>query len=244
MNTAINVLINVFSSFIWFLIGSLFLYFLKLIVIIKPIKRLWNIKSPKNLIICAATSTETDTGKYTRPATGIGQLRALAYCVESLSKAYDIQIRNILLSVDQIQDQIENDIILLGGPKNNEKTKLFLDKISSMKIVDQDKNTIKWMANDIYVEYEGQAIDNIVKKDYGLIVRMKNPFDSKEKSTICLFSGSHTYGTIAAAKYFSSYYIKQMKFFNRENKNIAMIVGCDVQDGYPVNIKLEKKYEF
>lgn len=239
-----NILISILSSFIWFLLGTLFLYLSRLLIVIRPTKRLWNIKSPKNLIICAATSTKTDTGEYQRPATGIGQLRALAYCVESLSKVYDLKIQNILLSVDQIQKQIENDIILLGGPKNNEITKLLLNKIAPMKLVDQKGAIIKWLVDDTQLAYQGQTSSNVVIKDYGLIVRMKNPFDTQRKATMCLFSGSHTYGTIAAAKYFSYHYIKKMKFYNRRYENIIIIVECDVINGYPVDIKLVNKYEF
>lgn len=239
-----NIIIGILSSFVWFLLGTIFLYLSKLIVVVRPTKRLWNIKSPKNLIICAATSTKTDTGEYQRPATGIGQLRALAYCVESLSKVYDLKIQNILLSIDQIQKQIENDIILLGGPKNNEITKLFLNKIAPMKLVDQKGVVIRWMVGNNQFEYQGQTSNSEVIKDFGLIVRMKNPFDTQRKSTICLFSGSHTYGTIAAAKYFSYHYIKKMKFYHRKYENIVIVVECDVINGYPVDIKLMNKYEF
>ena len=229
-----NIFTGILSCFLWFILGTLFIYLSKLVVTIRPTKKLWNIKSPQNLIICAATSTKTDTGEYYRPATGIGQLRALAYCIESLSKVYDLKIQNILLSVDQIQKQIENDVIILGGPKNNEITKLFLNKISAMKLINQDGSIIKWMVNDRHEEYQGKTSNNDVIKDYGLIVRMKNPFDTQKRSTICLFSGSHTYGTIAAAKYFSYEYIKKMKFYKRKYENIVMVVECDVINGYPV----------
>jgi len=239
-----NIFISIIASIIWFLLGTLTLYISRFIFIVSPTRRLWKIYSPKNLIICASTSTKTDTGEYFRPATGIGQLRALAYCVESLAKVYDIKIQNILLSINQVQKQIENDIILLGGPKNNEITRMFLDKIKYLKVIDQNKGKIIWMLNYPEIIFEGQIKNKEVIKDYGLIVRMYNPFDSQRKTTICLFSGSHTYGTIAAAKYFAYYYIKKMKFYKRKFKNIIMIVECDIIDGYPIDIKMVKKYEF
>ncbi len=52
------------------------------------------------------------------------------------------------------------------------------------------------------LEYEGHAINRNVVMDYGLIVRASNPFTSRDRTAI-LFAGSHTYGTIAAAKFFT-----------------------------------------
>ena len=52
------------------------------------------------------------------------------------------------------------------------------------------------------LEYEGHAINRKIVMDYGLIVRTYNPFTSRDHTTI-LFAGSHTYGTIAAAKFFT-----------------------------------------
>jgi hypothetical protein len=58
---------------------------------------------------------------YHRPATGIGQVRALTLATRSLNQAYSkkFDVRNILLSDENLQERIENDILILGGPKNN-----------------------------------------------------------------------------------------------------------------------------
>lgn len=239
-----NVLLGILTSFIWFILGILAVKLSRLYLLQNPIKSLWKISDPKKLIICASTSIKTDTGEYYRPSTGIGQLRALGQIIESLGKAYNIRIQNILLSINQIQNQIENDIILLGGPKNNEITKLFLDKIKSLKILYQKNSTIYWQMNKTNVEYSGISKDKKVVKDYGIAVRMKNPFDSRRQSYISLFSGSHTYGTIASAQYFTKYYIKKTKGIKKFKDNLFILVECDVVDGFPVNIKIKEFYEF
>jgi len=159
-----NIILGIVASFIWFLLGMIAVKLSRFYLLKNPVKRLWKIKDPQKLIICASTSTKTDTGEYYRPATGIGQLRALGQIVESLGKAYNIRIQNILLSVDQIQKQIENDIILLGGPKNNEITKIFLDKIDYLKIVYQENSTIYWKKNETDIEYSGITKDKKVVK--------------------------------------------------------------------------------
>ena len=239
-----NIILGIIASFIWFILGIITIKLSKFYLLKNPVKRLWKISDPKKLIICAATSTKTDTGQYFRPATGIGQLRALGQIIESLSKAYIIRIQNILLSIDQIQMQIENDLILLGGPKNNEISKLFLDKIKYLNIVYQENSIINWTKGSKTFAYSGKTEKRKVIKDYGLAIRMKNPFDSSKNTFISLFSGCHTYGTIAAAQYFTEHYVKKTKGLKKVKENLFILVECDVIDGFPIDIKLREIYEF
>ena len=74
------------------------------------------------------------------------------------------------------------------------------------------------------------------------MIKMKNPFASTANTKLVLFSGCHTYGTIAAAKYFCETSQKQVPF--KKDENIAFLVSCDVVDGYPVSIKLEDSVKF
>ncbi|KAA3616610.1 MAG: hypothetical protein DWQ05_12835 [Calditrichaeota bacterium] len=239
-----NIVLGIVASFIWFIFGIITVKLSKFYLLKNPVKRLWKISDPKKLIICASTSTKTDTGEYYRPATGIGQLRSLGQIIESLAKVYDVRIQNILLSINQIQQQIENDLILLGGPKNNEIAKLFLDKIEPFKIVHQIDSTIYWKTSGTDVVYCGVTKDKKVVKDYGIAIRMKNPFDTKKQTYISLFSGCHTYGTIASAQYFTEHYVKKTKGLKKVKENIFFLVECDVIDGFPIDIKIKEFYEF
>ena len=90
-----NLLVGIIASFIWFVLGIVTIKLSKFYLLTNPIKRLWKIAEPEQLIICASTSTKTDTGRYFRPATGIGQLRSLGIIIESLGKAYNIRIQRI-----------------------------------------------------------------------------------------------------------------------------------------------------
>lgn len=239
-------IVNIIASFAFFLLGNITFYFYRLFSVIEPIKRLWNISDSKSLIICAATSTKTDTGKYVRPATGIGQVRALGYSIESLSKAYNVKIQNILFSDDQVQKQIENDIIILGGPKNNDIARLFLDKLKDIRtVVYQENNTIYWNVRNEEREFNAIEKNQKVIKDYGLIIRGINQFSNQpKKSSFCLFTGCHTYGTIAAAKYFTEEYVRKFSWFSKNKENLILLVECDIIDGFPVGIQIIKEYEF
>lgn len=73
---------------------------------------------------------------------------------------------------------------------------------------------------------------------------MENPFVTHSaKPSIILLSGSHTYGTIAAAKYFTENLVKEHLLLSSTKKNLFIIVECDVFDGYPVGIKEIKRHE-
>lgn len=238
-----SILVKYCASALLGFIGS---YIVRFYHVTVPIKKLWNIKDPNDLIICTACSTNTDTGEYVRPATGVGQVRALGYALESLGKAYNVQIQNILLSDDQVQKQIEKDFLILGGPKNNIITRRFLDKLRNVSLVaDQEGGAISWLVPGEEKTFEGEKAGKTIVKDYGLIVRAKNPFSSaKNPTTICLFCGCHTYGTIAASKYFTQIYAKEMNFISKKSDNIAFLVECDVVDGFPVAINLLNQHEF
>ena len=107
-------------------------------------------------------------------------------------------------------------------------------------------NTISWLVPNSEKECNGTRDNKTVVKDYGLIIRMINPFSlRKEKPTsVTIFCGCHTYGTIAAAKYFTQTHISEYKGFKKIKPNIAILVECDVVDGYPVGISKIKQHEF
>jgi hypothetical protein len=230
------ILINLVSNSIWVALGVIATLCIRYIYIVLPTKRLWGIVFPEKTIICTST-VKTDTGEYTRPATGIGQLKAITYLVTSLNKAYKkIDFKNILYSEEEIKQNIENDLILLGGPKNNQITKLFFERFDFHNIVLQNINGVIYWQETNQV-FKGEIINGKVTKDYGLIVRMDNIFSSSRKTRLILFSGCHTYGTIAAARFFCECFPKEIN----KKDNYILLISCDVIDGYPIKIKLEKK---
>ncbi len=232
---------NLLTNLIWLLLGSGITYLIRYAFIVLPAKRLWGYLISDKIIICTAT-TKADTGEYLRPSTGIGQVRALAFVITSLNKAYrKVNFKRILLSEEEIRHNIEDDLLLLGGPKNNQITKLFFEKFDFYNLLNQaEDGSIYWQkTNKIF---KGETKNNKVTKDYGLVIKMKNPFSSSANTKLILFSGCHTFGTIAAAKYFCENIQKQIRL--KKDENIAVLVSCDVIDGYPVAIKLEDSIKF
>ncbi|GHO65552.1 hypothetical protein KSD_42260 [Ktedonobacter sp. SOSP1-85] len=247
-----SILINVLSNIVWLPIGALLAYIGFFFSVRLPHRALWQVKDPANLVVCASSSTTTNTGVYNRPATGIGQVRALALALRSLHHAYHkhLDIRNILLSTDHLQERIENDLLILGSSKTNAVTARFLELLEDeqpAKVIDSliiwriHKAGGQWVDQGA-VEYEGSAMKRQVVNDYGLIIRAYNPFTLRKRTAI-LFSGSHTYGTVAAAKFFTENMQGLLRKLTKDGrKNFVILVSTQVVEGYPTRMKVERSY--
>ena len=243
-----SLLLNLLSNVIWVPVGMVTAWLAYFLGVRFPHKRLWRLTDPSKLTVCASNSTNTNTGVYSRPSTGIGQVRAMALAINSLNAAYHkrLDVRHILLSTDHIQDRMENDLLILGGPKTNRVAAEFFKAIEHEQPTIQVKNTIYWRVkqrngqwvDDGAIEYEGYAVNRKVTQDYGLVIRMQSPFTSRER-TVILFSGSHTYGTVAAAKYFAE--SKDIRhLLKRRHQNFVGLVSAQIIDGYPTKLRLER----
>jgi hypothetical protein len=247
-----SIAVNLLANFIWLPIGALLTLIGFWLKVRLPNRKLWQISNPSSLVVCAATSTSTNTGVYRRPATGIGQVRALAVATRSLTRAYSrhLDIQNILLSVDPLHDRIENDLLILGGPKNNQLAGRFLDLLVDEQPAMQTESLILWRVDRAggkwvsqgALEFEGQAVNRQVVTDYGLIIRAQSPFTSRNR-TVILFTGSHTYGVVAAAKFFAEDLQPHLRKLIREGrKNFAVLVSTHIVGGHPTKLKMERSY--
>ena len=247
-----SIAINLLSSLLWVPVWAALLGIGYYIQVRRPHRKLWLLKNPSDLVVCAANSTTTHTNTYNRPATGIGQVRALALAIRSMHHAYrrQLNIRNILLSTDHLQERIENDLLILGGAKNNELAAKYLDLLSDEQPVLQIEETIYWrprMKNGQWsstgaAEYAGTAVGRQVVVDYGLIMRTYNPFTNRDRTAIFL-SGSHTYGTVAATKYFVDDMPKKLRrLLKGGKKNFVVLVSAQIVNGYPTKLKWENSY--
>ncbi|GCE48111.1 hypothetical protein EI42_05567 [Thermosporothrix hazakensis] len=140
------ILVNLVSNLLWLPIGVLLAYLGFFFQVRLPHRRLWQLYKPSHLVICAANSTTTRTDVYNRPATGIGQVRAIALALQSLHSAYhkQLDVRNILLSTEPLHQHIEEDLLILGGPKNNQIAEKLLHLLNEEQPAMQIQTTIYW----------------------------------------------------------------------------------------------------
>jgi hypothetical protein len=213
-------------------------------------RNLWQIRVPSEVVIAVAASSAAPTGVYKRPATGIGQVRGVAFAVWSLSRAYsDVAIRNVYLSTDPLQDRRERDLLVFGGPKNNQISADLLAALEADQPAQQRDSTFIWrrMVNKLWSadgaeEFCGEAEAENIVSDYGLIIRARNPFTTKDRTAV-LLAGSHTHGTMAATKYFIENLLDERPSSARPD-NLAVLVECRVRDGFPISMKITKEYSW
>lgn len=192
---------------------------------ILPNRRAWHLTDSSRLVVCVAASAATDTGEYVRPATGIGQVRALAVILPSLNRGYrELDVDHINLSSEALHRGRDHDLICLGGVKNNRITAELLDTLSDYVPLAMQGSTIIWDGE----EFIGEVGDGVVAKDYGFIIQTRNPFAYRERRCVIL-AGSHTYGTIAAARHFVNKY-GRLRVWNLNS--FAALVCADVRDEY------------
>jgi len=252
MDVLSSILVNLVSNVLWVPIVALVAYLVFFLQVRLPGRRLWRLKNPANLVICAANSTNTNTPVYRRPATGIGQVRALVLATRSLYRAYHkkLNIQNILLSTESLQHLVEEDLMILGGPLHNALAEKYLDCLHEEQPVRIIGNKIIWRTNlsgghwidQGAVEYEGNAVNRKIVLDYGLVMRTYNPFTSRDR-TVIFFCGSHTYGTIAAAKFFTEDLHKHLRKLSKGGrKNLVVLVSSQIGTGYMSKMTVERSY--
>ncbi len=197
---------------------------------------LWQLREPRNLVIITAASDSSHTGQYRRKSTGIGQMRAMAYLAPSLTAAYpDIELRNVRLSDENLASARDADLLLLGGPKNNQQTRELLDLLQEQQPANQQGSVILWDGD----EHLGDAEDDAVIDDFGLMIRTRNPFSPRDRTAV-LLTGSHTHGTMAAAKFFAEELLRRHPRQVAANQNLSALVGCEIEGAYPYDMDLVK----
>ncbi|WP_328912130.1 hypothetical protein [Streptomyces sp. NBC_00223] len=195
-------------------------------------KRMWRLRRPDRLRIVLSTSARIETPTYFRPVTGLGGARALSLLTPSLARAYRIPDGVAMLSSLVEDRDREGDLILLGGPKNNEVTREALARLDrrlpvTMRTEGDEKiyRRTSWNSEDEALPPpSGQAPSHgRAGADYGLIIRAPNCFNSE--TTLMIFAGQHTYGIIAAAQYFLTHQREMRKMSHR---NFALVVKSAV----------------
>ena len=163
---------------------------------------------PYPTLVLSTSSIYSGDARYSRPQTGIGQIRSLALFGSSLSRAYraDPDDRRILLSHECriSQGELTEDLIVIGGPKTNEIGLLLLKELAprlpegfsfapeTVSIRGKDTHTFA-------LRFEGRLLqpsndDEVV----GLVLRTSNPLSPER--TLTYVAGLGTYGTEAAAR--------------------------------------------
>ena len=227
-------------------------------------EELWRLTEPSRLCICAAATARIDTDLYQRPMTGAGQLKGMAFVMQSLSRHYPGMNRGddlVFLSDERPNGRHQGDLVLLGSRKTNQLTGRALDALNNV-FAGNKRSSIKRVDTEIFYHDAGIEDCRIVVEprdgtpvvgtpevsasrevvvDYGLVIRAPNPLalDShKSGGTVCILAGGHTQGTVGAAKWFTQCHDPASEPAGQNQALVALVefevVGVDVPESYTV----------
>jgi hypothetical protein len=180
-----------------------------------PDRRLWRLRDPSSLTVIVSTNaTPRHLPGSTRPGTGVGQVRGIAVLTPSLIRAYRTSLRSemVLLSADADPSDFKGDLILLGGPRTNAVTELAF-AAEGLPVYMRDSrrqdgtgpvdSRIHWHPPG---QEEPEILDTADEGDctYGFVLRHQNVLDPGSGSSMWIFAGTSTFGTQAAAEWFSA----------------------------------------
>lgn len=160
-----------------------------------PARRVWRYAGAGQLSVVLDTS-HIDTGRYRRPVAGLGQVRALSLLIPSLTRAYrDLDLEKVRLSAHLPGQEMEHDLLVLGGPKNNEAARRLLDAMAQTLPFRLEGGAMTWDGT----VYAGDTSQGEVVRVCGYVVRAANPLAPAAR--VVLLGGWSTYGTVAAARW-------------------------------------------
>jgi hypothetical protein len=200
-----DILVGAAGNAAWFVIGLASLWIYRTALHNIPLRLLFGLKNPKTLqfivgsplgIIPGTLQLVKDKGM---PIFGLGPFLAMQRLLGLLKSAYK-NLPDIvpLPSRLVVEDGLSRDLVLIGFPAGNEITKRVMEKLdlpyrfADHNIVDSATGKVLYSAN---------VVKDKVVHDYGMILRVPNPFHPQ--SIVFIFAGTETYGVKAATDYFA-----------------------------------------
>ncbi|QMU69079.1 hypothetical protein [Streptacidiphilus sp. P02-A3a] len=165
-----------------------------------PARRIWRFDEGTDAVVVVATLVKADTNQN-RLATGLGQVRGVSLIAPSLMRAYrSANVENIRLSALVGGSDLERNLVVLGGTKNNAVTERILSGLGGQLpfTLTRSGEVINWQGDIRESDFQNGK----VVRDYGVIVRSVNPMAPGKR--IVLLAGLRTYGTVAAARWLLS----------------------------------------
>lgn len=202
---------------------------------------------------------------YSRPTVGLGAVTSTGMAATALAgnisgfgrnkEAFRRSRLMVLVSSDQMAWKINNDIVVIGGPKHNRITKKLMDLYSnndpalaaiegtapymsaSSLSLTTEGNTIMWFGKGYCGSVGGSAeagsgTFGYNGVDYGVVLRIPGRSDG---SRAVVFFGSQTFGVQAATQWLieagSGQRDAATKRFLSKHTNVAVLVRTEVTNG-------------
>lgn len=158
--------------------------------------------------------------------TSVATAKCLAHVLTLLGYVRSEKNMNYIDSRKFSESDLDSNIICIGGPNTNEATKKLFGRDIKFPYTFKGEKVKFEIA-----KADGKSWHSTEKADYGLIIRMRNPFSSKK--WVLILAGLGPQGTVGAGYYFSE-----------EIKTIAKDFGKEEQFGIVVEVEKELDYRF
>jgi hypothetical protein len=234
MNIASDLAINLLATFIGVVIAWIWDRVRKGFRL-WPLKKIWGAYAEDRPRVIVGRYLEN---KQFEPTGFLGVGDAIAISeLRNLFTRLNGQDLEILYSDQVSGDVLKENLILVGGPEFNLITREVMDRLkTSIRFGNPRLNEIAFhdTCDNRVLAPKVNSISGEVIKDYGLVVRAKNPFAPEKWVTV--IAGSFGFGSWAGARYAASGEMAKRKEIAGK-KEYELLVECEVVGGSPQNVK-------
>lgn len=207
-------------------------------------RNIWRVADPTRLAVCVSADSPSPVAASDpkpaeppmlrlRPGAGAAHVRAAMLAGLSLHNAYG------RFSGDQlrlsVEGSISDDLVLLGSPDHNAVSREVLDEIHkchpNLWLKRFGGGSLEWRLQGASLKtFTGEETpDGLVEQDYGVILRIKNPFATEARRTVVLLAGCTTFGTLAAVRAFTRPISKDHAKLMRQKHDFGCLVAARVR---------------
>ena len=216
-----------------------------------PYYKIWGFERKSEInVVTGNIRFETDASKSDSDYSALmasGDIDALVEVISSLKLIYPKAKIRRFFTEEYPERVIDENLITIGGPVWNTVTRRVLETIKSPLYFDKNLNLIDLISKQ---EYETTEKDGKPVKDYGIVLKIPNPYD--KDNCLILIAGCDTYGVLAGSKCISYLTKKGHEFVHKISKSIgflhikkyfAAIVSADIVKEDVFSVKIIKFYQ-
>ncbi|KAA0221970.1 hypothetical protein EDS67_27600 [candidate division KSB1 bacterium] len=230
-----DIIINIISSLLGAALSILATIVIRYFRLNRPIRKIWNnlIQDDEKFSFITTALVTSEHKIYT--AVPSAEFTALSDLLAQFKKVYKNIEFDHYPSGKFPFSKIGGPLLLVGGPRHNDITKLLFERVhlpvrfDGHSLVDKDN-----------VRSTPLAINQTIIKDYGIIISIPNPFHDNNR--IILLAGCHAYGTNAAIRAMTWPFLKEtLKHIS--SPDYAVVVEALVVNEFVSKPKIVKVFE-
>jgi hypothetical protein len=165
-------------------------------------RRLWRPFRTKGNLAIAVTTRPGPLARST-PRVSLTEIRVLIKLIPTLEKL-GIHYHLIDSTANSLGQAGDFHLLVLGGPATNELTREALKILQPRLPAGFDLSTLAVAVADRRYTPKYNNGTGTVDLDYGMVVRISNPFSSDDSLSAIFVMGCHGYGTAGAARILTS----------------------------------------